>query len=818
MIMTANFSNIVPGYSRVSSDFIASRYNPILKKWRAHEGVDIAAKADAPVFSPPMNGVVVTIGNDTSKGGYGYYVVVMTMLPDNRGEIFTVYGDLNPIIINPKTGLPYKKGDSVAANTQIGTVAGGGSNSTGPHLHYEERIGSPNLVDTSGNLKPTANWKTNTLPVDPNQNYFGLSGSSQTQCAISQGTGICSPFLTDSTAQYTSLLDKTTGTTTLYYTSIGAALTVTLQGQEQWQQQNSDGSYTIYTRNLSSGTLGNFTPWEVQQFSNTDLLQSTGYIKSPNEVLRIISGTASTNPFLDSTGSSPANLSVAEMFALADATGGPIPSALKSTQTTEIKTGTDNTCTIYLSAACATDTQVTLTKTSGTCELCKGDNIVTFDASGNATLTIPAGQDHVTFTLVDTSNSNSADTPTLTATLTNANGSVTSNHLAVTFDSPNPNAGAAVAVNLQGTNDLVPYFTEVYKNGQLWGAQYTGTTGNDSYDPTVTISPTYIDNLNNSFNLTQGGNDVIATGTGNDTLVGGNGANTFIAGDGLNNILAGDGNNQIYANKQVDLATALGNRNGSVSGGFGMLVSVGKGNNTVVGGSGNDFFLTGGGNNVIVAGAGKDTLFGGAQLSVHSGISVNTSVASDWSSTNTNGVINPSLGVTLNAGKSNDTIYGGTGDSYYFLSDGNNWLDAGGGKDYIQSGKGSNIIYAGIGNDTIFGVGGSDFINLESGSDTVVLNGGNNTVIGGSGNNKISSGNEGTNWASSAAAANNYIYGGSGKTTIWGSGGNDTLIGGTGDAKIFGGNGNEYIVGGDGNVWMLPNLVATNDFEWRMVA
>jgi len=45
----------------------------------------------------------------------------------------------------------------------------------------------------------------------------------------------------------------------------------------------------------------------------------------------------------------------------------------------------------------------------------------------------------------------------------------------------------------------------------------------------------------------------------------------------------------------------------------------------------------------------------------------------------------------------NDTIYGGTGNSSYTLSNGTNWLDAGGGNDFIQAGIGSNTIYGGAG-------------------------------------------------------------------------------------------------------------------------
>lgn len=151
-------------------------------------------------------------------------------------------------------------------------------------------------------------------------------------------------------------------------------------------------------------------------------------------------------------------------------------------------------------------------------------------------------------------------------------------------------------------------------------------------------------------------------------------------------------------------------------------------------------------------------------------------------------------------GIGNDTIYGGTGNSQYYLSNGNNYLDAGGGNDKIQAGVGNNTIFGGTGNDTIWGGGGTNYINTESGNDFVVAQGGNNLIIGGTGNDTIYSGINSADWATSFISENNYIYGGSGNSKIYGAGGNDTLIGGTGNTSIYGGAGNEYIVGGDGNV------------------
>ena len=316
------------------------------------------------------------------------------------------------------------------------------------------------------------------------------------------------------------------------------------------------------------------------------------------------------------------------------------------------------------------------------------------------------------------------------------------------------------------------------------------------------------------------GSNIITGGSGSDAITAGNGAN-LIVGNGsatatngyADVIIVGNGNNQIYAGTQVDLATALSQQqSATASGNKGDLIAVGDGNNTIVGGTGNDLIFTGTGNNTIVCGPGSVTVGGGVEIS---------SAQLDWSASTIDGypyttyenhiygtsapftAPNPYYGNyhgSYPVGAGNDTIFGGTGDSVYWLSNGDNWLDAGGGKDKIFAGVGHNTIFGGTGDDTIYGSGGNSYIDLESGSDNVILEGGNNTVIGGTGNNTIISGDTGANWADSQTHANNYIYGGAGNSSIFGSGGNDTLIGGTGNASIYGGNGNEYIVGGDGDV------------------
>jgi len=503
----------------------------------------------------------------------------------------------------------------------------------------------------------------------------------------------------------------------------------------------SGGASGTGTLTISGGALS--TPGDkivINDFVMSDAQSATGYLGIHlADPLAIMPGTSDANPFV---------------------VGSPTP----ANQTVSDAVGNGQTFSVY--GAPGSTGQLTCSGAYG----CVNGATMQLFSSGPVNFTIPAGQDYVTLTLVDLNNSGTADTATLTATMTDASGTVTSNNLTVNFANPADTTPANVI---------------------------TGTASTATINGVVTPITVYSGD---------GANDQITTGGGLNSVNGGNGSNVIVGNGGQDILISGNGNNQIYANAQVDLATALVNQKGATATGQkGDLIAVGDGNNTIVGGSGNDAIFTGTGNNTLVLGPGAVTVLGGVEVG---------SAQLNW--TEVNNVFSPITGAsapfnaptpyngsTFNGvpvGMGNDTTFGGTGNSQYWLSNGNNWLDAGGGNDYIHAGIGNNTIFGGIGNDTIWGGGGSNYINLESGNDRVVLNGGNSTVIGGSGNDTIYSGDSGANWADSQTTANNYIYGGSGNSIIYGSGGNDTLIGGTGNASIFGGNGNEYIAGGEGNV------------------
>lgn len=112
-------------FGRISSHFNLKRKHPVLNRIRAHKGVDYAAATGTPIKATG-NGKVQFIGN---KGGYGKTVIV------RHGEKYsTLYAHMSRF----SKGL--KRGQSVKQGQVIGYVGKSGL-ATGPHLHYEFRIG-----------------------------------------------------------------------------------------------------------------------------------------------------------------------------------------------------------------------------------------------------------------------------------------------------------------------------------------------------------------------------------------------------------------------------------------------------------------------------------------------------------------------------------------------------------------------------------------------------------------------------------------------------------------------------------------------------
>lgn len=112
-------------FRRITSYFTNSRFHPILKKFRPHHGIDYGAPKGTPVESAG-GGRVAFAG---WKNGYGNFIEIR-----HNNNYSTGYGHLSRIAKGIRTGRKVSQGDL------IGYVGSTGI-STGPHLHYEVKIG-----------------------------------------------------------------------------------------------------------------------------------------------------------------------------------------------------------------------------------------------------------------------------------------------------------------------------------------------------------------------------------------------------------------------------------------------------------------------------------------------------------------------------------------------------------------------------------------------------------------------------------------------------------------------------------------------------
>ncbi len=119
----------------VSSPF-GNRLHPILKVYKMHTGIDIAASGGTNILAANA-GVVISAGWNSS---YGYMVMI-----DHGGGIVTLYAHSSKLLVS--------KGDVVSRGQAIALVGSTGM-STGNHLHFEVRLNGAyqnplNYVSTS---------------------------------------------------------------------------------------------------------------------------------------------------------------------------------------------------------------------------------------------------------------------------------------------------------------------------------------------------------------------------------------------------------------------------------------------------------------------------------------------------------------------------------------------------------------------------------------------------------------------------------------------------------------------------------------------
>jgi murein DD-endopeptidase MepM/ murein hydrolase activator NlpD len=112
------------GIGRITNPFGPAEH-PFTHQWYLHKGIDIAYGYGIPIIAS-ANGKVVE--RKYEPLGFGNYILVR-----HKFGFYTKYAHMGRVFV--------REGDNVTQGQRIGTMDSTGL-STGPHLHYEVRIGS----------------------------------------------------------------------------------------------------------------------------------------------------------------------------------------------------------------------------------------------------------------------------------------------------------------------------------------------------------------------------------------------------------------------------------------------------------------------------------------------------------------------------------------------------------------------------------------------------------------------------------------------------------------------------------------------------
>jgi murein DD-endopeptidase MepM/ murein hydrolase activator NlpD len=113
---------VYPTSGGISSGF-GQRLHPILGYYRMHNGIDMGGGFGSPIWAS-KGGTVISAG---WNGGYGNAVII-----DHGDGVATLYGHQSELFVST--------GQTVTTGQRIGSIGSTGL-STGPHLHFEVRVG-----------------------------------------------------------------------------------------------------------------------------------------------------------------------------------------------------------------------------------------------------------------------------------------------------------------------------------------------------------------------------------------------------------------------------------------------------------------------------------------------------------------------------------------------------------------------------------------------------------------------------------------------------------------------------------------------------
>ena len=269
------------------------------------------------------------------------------------------------------------------------------------------------------------------------------------------------------------------------------------------------------------------------------------------------------------------------------------------------------------------------------------------------------------------------------------------------------NAKSGVSIDAGTDNNLVSL-------AATGGVSLVSGGGKDTVDVATADAARYY----NYISISGGNNLINNSNILHSTIKAGSGSDTITSGGYFSSIVAGGGNNRVSISTEQGnntITAASGNDFVSITGASGSnYINVGKGKNTVKGGTGNaNSVLAGNGNNFVTIGGGLVSL-GNATTGSKISLSAYGSAS----------VISGTGNDTLNVAKADGARYY----NYISISGGNNYIN--------NSTVERSQISVGSGDDTI--CAGQDVsINAGNGNNQISLTGSSNRITVGSGNDKI---------------------------------------------------------------------------------
>jgi murein DD-endopeptidase MepM/ murein hydrolase activator NlpD len=151
------FSNPITAFD-IDDAFFIYRYGDVFFDDVVHTGIDIPGDMGTPILAVG-DGKIVYAGQGIYRGGndifddpYGKAVVIEHSFNYQGEPLFTLYAHLDEILVSV--------GDSVRSGQKIGLMGVTGQ-TTGPHLHFEVRLGSNDYFSTKNPelwLSPPIGW------------------------------------------------------------------------------------------------------------------------------------------------------------------------------------------------------------------------------------------------------------------------------------------------------------------------------------------------------------------------------------------------------------------------------------------------------------------------------------------------------------------------------------------------------------------------------------------------------------------------------------------------------------------------------------